>query len=69
MNASKEAVKVLEKAETIGTDNPWLYLNRAEALVDLHRLDEAEVQLRKLETRYTAVTTRHAMLLVLFTKS
>jgi len=56
MNASKEAVKVLEKAETIGTDNPWLYLNRAEALVDLHRLDEAEVQLRKLETRYTAVT-------------
>jgi len=56
MNASKEAVKVLEKAETIGTDSPWLYLNRAEALVDLHQFNEAEAQLRKLETRYSAVT-------------
>ena len=38
----KEALEALEKAEAIGTGNPWLHLNWADALMDLKRWSEAE---------------------------
>ena len=38
----KEALEALEKAEAIGTSNPWLHLNWADALMDLKRWAEAE---------------------------
>lgn len=50
--SSREALKALEKAEAIGTDNPWLYLNWADALMDLNRWDEAESKLHKALAQY-----------------
>jgi len=52
---SKDALKSLEKAKAIGTDNPFLYLNWADALIDLNRFDEAEAQLRNLMAQYGEV--------------
>jgi Tfp pilus assembly protein PilF len=49
---SKDALQSLEKAKAIGTDNPFLYLNWVDALIDLKRWDEADVQLRNLLARY-----------------
>jgi Tfp pilus assembly protein PilF len=47
-----DALKSLEKAKAIGTDNPFLYLNWVDALMDLKRWNEAEEQLRNLLARY-----------------
>jgi ankyrin repeat protein/cytochrome c-type biogenesis protein CcmH/NrfG len=50
--APKEALTALETAEKIGTDNPWLHINWADALMDLDRWDEAEARLRKALEQY-----------------
>jgi tetratricopeptide (TPR) repeat protein len=50
--ASREALKALEKAETLGTENPWLYLNWADALMDIGQWSAAESKLRKAQARY-----------------
>lgn len=39
---AKDALAALEKAEAIGTGNPWLHLNWADALMDLKRWADAE---------------------------
>ena len=51
----KQAIKDLEKAEAIGTDNPWLYLNWADALMDVNDYASAEAKLRKAEARIDAM--------------
>lgn len=48
----KEALKSFEKAESIGTDNPWLHINWADALMELNRWDEGETRLRKALAQY-----------------
>ena len=50
--SSKNALKLFERAETIGTDDPWLHLNWADALMDLNRWSEAETRLRKALAQY-----------------
>jgi len=52
---SKEALKVLEQAEGSGTDNPWLYLNWTDALIDLNRWAEAESRLNKAQAQLAAM--------------
>ena len=53
--APQEAVKDLQKAEAIGTDNPWLYLNWANALMDLSDYEAAEARLRMARARIDAM--------------
>jgi Tfp pilus assembly protein PilF len=55
---SKEALKALKKAEAIGTKNPWLYVNWADALMQLNRLDEAETRLREALAQLIGVPRR-----------
>lgn len=50
--ASRQAVDTLAKAESIGTDDPWLYLNWADALMDLNQWSAAETQLRKAQAAF-----------------
>jgi Tfp pilus assembly protein PilF len=54
-NRSGEALKVLEQAEKWGTNNPWLNLNWADALMDLHRTDEAVFRLSKAQAQFAAM--------------
>jgi len=41
MDEHDKAIASLERAKTIGTDNPWLHLNWADLLLDEGRSDEA----------------------------
>jgi len=50
--SSREAVKVLQKVEAKGAENPWLYQNWAQALMDLNQWSAAESQLRKAQALY-----------------
>jgi len=50
--SSREAVKVLQKVEAKGAENPWLYQNWAQALMDLSQWSAAESQLRKAQALY-----------------
>lgn len=52
--ASRESVKVLEKAAERGSDSPWLHQNWADALMDLGQWQAAEVHLRKVQQQYAA---------------
>ena len=46
------ATLALDKAEALGTDNPWLYLNRVDVLRAQRVSDRGEPQLQKLEASY-----------------
>jgi len=50
--SSRDAVKVLQKVEANGAENPWLYQNWAQALMDLSQWSAAESQLRKAQALY-----------------
>lgn len=50
--SSREAVKVLQKVEAKSAENPWLYQNWAQALMDLSQWSAAESQLRKAQALY-----------------
>lgn len=54
---SREAVKVLERVEAKATENPWLYLNWAQALTDLSQWSAAESQLRKAQALYVKLAS------------
>lgn len=47
-----EATLALDKAEALGTDNPWLYLNRVDVLRAQRMSDRGEPQLQTLEASY-----------------
>jgi ankyrin repeat protein/cytochrome c-type biogenesis protein CcmH/NrfG len=52
---SQGALKSLEKAEFLGGESsPWLYLNWADALMDLNQLEAAEAKLTHAEALFTA---------------
>ena len=46
---SRQAIEALQKAAAIGTGNPWLYLNWADALIETGDLSAAEGKLRAVE--------------------
>lgn len=46
---AREAIDALQKAAAIGTDNPWLYLNWADALIEIGDFAAAEDKLRKVQ--------------------
>lgn len=48
----QQAVEALQRAETIGTDNPWLDLNWADALMEMEQWKTAEERLCKAEARF-----------------
>lgn len=52
---SEEALKTFEKAEAIGTKNPWLHLNWAVALMDLGRWGEVEPQFGKAQAQLASM--------------
>jgi Tfp pilus assembly protein PilF len=56
--SSREAVKVLQKVESRGAANPWLYQNWAQALMDLSQWSAAETQLRKAQALYAKTDTQ-----------
>lgn len=47
----KLALQTLEKAEQLGTPNPWLYLNWVRALLDVNRPNDAEARLAQARER------------------
>jgi ankyrin repeat protein len=50
-----QAISDLEKAEKLGGEaNPWLYLNWAQSLIELNRLDDAEAKLKQAEAVFAA---------------
>jgi Tfp pilus assembly protein PilF len=48
MERPDQARLALERAEQLGTDDPWLHLNWADVLLDEHRYDEAADRYRKV---------------------
>lgn len=49
------ALKLYGQVEQIGTENPWLHLNWADALIELERLDEADKRLKKAQAQLMAM--------------
>lgn len=52
---TQSAVQLLEKAEQLGTRNPWLYLNWVNALLDLNRAADAEHRLAQAQDLLSAI--------------
>lgn len=48
---SKKAIELLKKAEALGTDYKWLYINWGSVLTDLNDWRGAEIQLNKARAR------------------